>query len=82
MSPLEHQASPFSRLEFRARRAAMRAARDSITAQYEDKKFLTRERGSVLLATEQLMFSGNLRGFTQYRKQIPHEANFGELRAD
>lgn len=81
MSPLEHQATPFSKLELIARRAARDAARDRIEQVYRNQPaLLDDEREGALKATEQLMFSGNLRGFTQHRKQITHEDNFGVLR--
>lgn len=81
MSPFEHQGSPFSKLELEARKAAMSVARVRIEAVYRGflKKDQTSERDAALKATEQMMFSGNFKGFTQHRKQIAYEANFGEL---
>lgn len=82
MSPLEHQATSFSRRELVSRRAAMDAARRRIEDLYRGGTTLDYERSSALQATGQLLFSGNLRGFTQHRKQITHEDNFGALRTD
>lgn len=83
MSPLEHQASPFSRRTLVSRRSAMNDARARIEKTFagatDELDIL--ERDEALLSAEQLIFSGNLRGFTQHRKQIPHEDNFGQLRA-
>jgi len=82
MSPLEHQATPFSERELRARKAAKKASQLIIKELYtEDGATDSAELTGPLLATERLLFSGNLRGFTQHRKQIPGEHNFGELRA-
>jgi thymidylate synthase ThyX len=82
MSPLEHQATPFSKRELRARRAAKKAAELIIKEVLASSEIAdSAELNGPLQATEQLLFSGNLRGFTQHRKQILHEGNFGMLRA-
>lgn len=75
MSPLEHQATPFSEGELIARdnmaEAASRAGRMV-------------ELGELAIRQleESTQFLGNFRGWRQHRKDIEHEDNFGNLRKD
>ena len=73
MSPLEHQGTPFSKQEYEARSEAAMAARTRLYASL----VVGEVNQPALNAVESLKFSGNLRGWTQHRKQIAHEANFG-----
>lgn len=73
MSPLEHQGTPFSGAEHTARTEAAMAARTRMYASL----VVGDVNQPALNAVESLNFSGNLRGWTQHRKQISHEANFG-----
>lgn len=84
MSPLEHQATPFSKREFELRRMLMARIGVEVARAYHNNPSdtATQEHNSLQLLTTQMEFSGNLRGFTQHRKQVPHEANFGDLRTD
>lgn len=68
MSPLEHQATPWS-----AKQAQFWA-----DAAHE-LSHRAQELGYDSSIAESLAFHGNLRGWTQHRKQIPHEYNFGEM---
>ncbi len=86
MSPLEHQATPFSKRELMTRNSIQTRAQLQVEVEYEEHEGETArgpgsERASLLKATQQITFSGNLRGFTQHRKQIEHEEDFGRLRA-
>lgn len=66
MSPMEHAAEPFSPNEWRQ----IRQVQDSIKIRISNKALARR------LSTS-LEFDGNFRGWTQYRKVIPFEADFG-----
>jgi len=82
MSPLEHQATPFSKRELGARISSRKLAMVHIRELYRTGDASAREEAvRIMQATDQLLFSGNLRGWTQHRKQIAHEANFGTLHA-
>lgn len=65
-SPMEHAAEPFSPNEWRQ----IRQVQDSIKIRISNKALARR------LSTS-LEFDGNFRGWTQYRKVIPFEADFG-----
>lgn len=71
MSPLEHQATPFSGAEADIRKQAGEYA-DSLIAAADPSEFLV--PGFTL--QESIQFQGNFRGWTQHRKQIPFESNF------
>lgn len=82
MSPLEHQATPFSARELGARRSSSNVVQLLVKELYKNADLTTTEEVvGPLHAADQLMFSGNLRGFTQHRKQILHESSFANLRA-
>jgi len=92
MSPLEHQARPFSRAEWTMRRAAM----DIVSAtglqlgrkQYYAKGptgFVALQGVSELMleqTKESLNFLANYRGWVQHRKEIPNEDDFSKIRKD
>lgn len=85
MSPLEHQATPFSKNELDIRLAMRtqmrRLAVEGDGSDNSEAAARARARGGIALAADRLLFSGNLRGFTQHRKLVPHEDNFGEILA-
>ena len=74
MSPLEHQATPFSAGEW-----------ELIRQISKDTKARSLSTGVGDLVAEEkitgMKFSGNFRGWRQHRKEIPFEGNFGALRA-
>lgn len=74
MSPFEHQATPFTRDEWRLRRTLQNVAGGFVT---HDN--LNVSAGHLQEVARLLEFSGNLRGWTPHRKQIANEYNFGEL---
>ena len=77
MSPLEHQATPHSEDEHELREELANYVNEAVSfakAQQQDIE-------PNLKLAPSLFYSGNLRGFTQHRKQIEHEANFAELLA-
>lgn len=76
MSPFEHQGTPFTNHEWRLRKTLQREITDIVSLNNLHVDDLT-----VPQLTDQLEFSGNLRGWTPHRKQIRHEDNFGELLA-
>lgn len=83
MSPLEHQATPFSKEELAIRRET-RARMNRLAeegSRFSNLEEAARTRGGIALAADRLLFSGNLQGFTQHRKLIPHENNFKEILA-
>lgn len=75
MSPLEHQATPFSDEEVQTRQRMAKVALVSAT-----------ELGLGSLQTQQLVdstqFLGNLKGWRQHRKDIEGEDDFSKLRND
>lgn len=73
MTPLEHQATPFSDEEQLVRRRMAKVAR--IACEQEGLSSLQQEQ--LVSSTE---FLGNFQGWRQHRKEIEHEDNFGELR--
>jgi len=74
MSPLEHQGTPFSAGEW-----------DLVRALAHDARARSLSTGVGDLVVEEkitgMSFSANFRGWRPHRKEIPHESNFGELRA-
>ena len=74
MSPLEHQATPFTRLENVLCGIAINALRS------EGYRLGLSERQIEQRVTA-LGFLGNLRGWTQHRKEIAGESNFGSFAA-
>lgn len=83
MSPLEHQATPFTASEYGRREGVMKVIEKYLDVQsnHVGPELTDGEMNGILQAAGQLMFSGNLRGWTQHRKQIAHEDNFGALRS-
>lgn len=83
MSPLEHQATPFSASEYARRQGALEVVEKYLDVQSRvvGPELTDGEYAGIRKAADRLMFSGNLRGWTQHRKQIAHEENFGALRA-
>lgn len=77
MSPLEHQATPHSEDEHELREELAAAVDEAISFARVQQQDIE----PSLKLSPPLYFSGNLRGYTQHRKQIEHEDNFGELRA-
>ncbi len=67
MSPLEHVATPFSDGEWAVRRAAQSTVRE--VGQGLDEQTLK-------TIIDGLEFSGNFRGWTQFRKTVPNEHDF------
>jgi len=74
MSPLEHQATPFSDAELGVRRCMARIATLS-----SEEGLSELQRHQLAESTE---FLGNLRGWRQHRKDIEHEDDFGKLREE
>lgn len=72
MSPLEHQATPFSNKEIVLRGMA----KDTIQGEGFRMGFSNDE---ITKITDVLEFSGNLRGWTQHRKTIKHENDFSKI---
>lgn len=72
MSPTEHQGTPMTDEENYVRQKMRETIKDEAA-----------QAGLGELAVKQLIdsthFNGNVRGWTQYRKTILHEDNFGEL---
>lgn len=64
----EHQVTPFSKGEMSARRTMIEFAEQHLDGLVYDEDITKQEREVMLSSTSRLMFSGNLRGFTQYRK--------------
>lgn len=73
MSPLEHQARPFSKKEDVVRGIGANAVRS------EGLRMGLPNRGLDQIA-ESLKFNGNLRGWHQHRKDVLHESNFSKIR--
>jgi hypothetical protein len=65
-SPSEHIATPFSEQEHALRKGLADRLRDFYSEQGDDSK-------RAFLKSDHVNYSGNLRGFTQYRKTIPNE---------
>lgn len=74
MSPLEHQATPFTRPEIIACGNAANNLRSE-----GNRLGLTKRQ--IDQRVEGLQFLGNLRGWTSHRKEIPGESNFGSFAA-
>lgn len=74
MSPLEHQATPFSGGEWELIKSLGQQARSQT---------LSTGVGDLVVQEKiaSLSFSANFRGWRQHRKQIPYESNFGALQA-
>ena len=75
MSPLEHQATPFSHEERGVRKAAQRTIMELRHSRNLDDL-------SISQMIEGLEFNGPFRGFTQQRKRLRHESNFGAFLAE
>lgn len=73
MSPLEHQATPFSDAEWYVRHNMAKIALD-LTGDTELSELQTQQ---LVTSTE---FLGNLRGWRQHRKDVEHEDDFSKLR--
>lgn len=73
MSPLEHQARPFSKNEWAVRRHAQADAR--VMAKASEVSEL-----SLSQIIEGLNFNGNLRGWHAHRKDVPFEDSFADVR--
>jgi hypothetical protein len=72
MSPLEHQATPFSDKEVVLRQMAA----DTMFGEGFRMGFSDDEIDRMIETTR---FSGNFRGWTQHRKTIPHESDFSKI---
>jgi len=72
MSPLEHQARPFSKNEWRVRH-------DSAATAESFKHSSDVAPLEIAQIQNALQFSGNFRGWRMHRKDIVHEDNFGAL---
>jgi len=72
MSPLEHQARPFSKNEWLVRNSSAATA-----GSFERSSDIAPQ--DVAQIQEALQFSGNFRGWRMHRKDIVHEDNFGAL---
>ncbi len=73
MSPFEHPATPFTAAEFALRESA-KVMSASIAARTPGV-----DEDLVARIVSTLECDGNFRGWTQHRKQIPHEADFDQL---
>ena len=76
MSPFEHPSKPFGKAEVLYRKSSAAILEHYATFEkYEDVSVLM-----VQQLVRGLEFNGNYRGWTQYRKTIEHEDNFGAVR--
>jgi hypothetical protein len=72
MSPLEHQATPFSDKEIALRTAGVEALR-------REGSVLGLADEVVVQLADTLQYNGNLRGWLQHRKTIRHENDFSQI---
>ena len=68
MSPMEHQATPFDEEEWESIRAIQQYWRENAPMSWSQARIESK--------CDQMEFTGNLRGFTAFRKMIPGESVF------